>query len=141
MQAMIMQRYVFRILDLLSICISFVKLKSPTFHKSISLPLFTHHAASTFQMMWKLHTFIHRLESLSYMARKKKDAFFVAVAPSQLQNTVTHTIGWCCPQNDSSQLCRARRGARRLCPEGVHPNHRQSLREEPCARPGPREHA
>lgn len=45
----------------------------------------------------------------------------MAVAPSQLQNTVTHTIGWCCPQNDSSQLCRARRGARRLCPEGFTP--------------------
>lgn len=59
--------------------------------------------------MLKLHTFIHLSASLPCAVREKEGAFLVTVAPSQLRNTVTHTMGWRCPQNDSSQLCSVRR--------------------------------
>lgn len=73
MLANIIPRCVFRRSDLLNICVSFVKLKCQACHKNILLPLSTYHVASTFQVMWKLHTFIHPLESLAYRARKKNE--------------------------------------------------------------------
>lgn len=124
---LLFQRCVFGRSDLLNICISFAIIKSQPFHRSILLPLSTHQAASSFQMMWKLQTFIHPFESLSYTARKKEGAFFVTVAPSQLQNTVTYTVSWSCPQNDSSQLCSARRGARAALPGRGSPQFTATL--------------
>lgn len=46
----------------------------------------------------------------------------VTVAPSQLQNTVTYTIGWSCPQNDSYSFAAPAEAPRRLCREGVPPH-------------------
>lgn len=87
--------------------------KSQPFAQSISLPISTQQAASAFPMAWKLHTFLPPCASLSRTASKREDAFLVTVAPPQLQNTVTHTIGVEeLPSDDSSRLCGARRVAR-----------------------------
>lgn len=72
-------------------------------------------------MTLKRHTFTHPSAILSYTARQKENAFLVTVAPSQLQNTVTYTMGRRCPQNDSSRLRCARGGAQAAPRTGFAP--------------------